>query len=138
MEEKVIMKRRFVILVAFCLGAGLAGCEEGGDITVDQVEPAVGAMQGDQPVKIHGSHFRTDIGYTVYFGKRKAKQVTVIDSETLVAVAPEAESAGPVDIQIHADNGPAWKVASAYQYQDQGGSVVEQLGEGQEKGSLKY
>ncbi len=132
--------RRVVAAVAVTLGLSLAACgsTEGGELSIRQLEPAVGPMTGDQPVKILGSGFRADIGYTVYFGPRKAPQVVIADSETMIAVTPAGGKPGKVDLVIIADDGPAWKVHEAYTYQEPTGNIVEQLGEGQKKGKLVY
>ncbi len=122
------------------LGGSLGACgsEEGGELNVQRLEPSVGPTTGEQPVKLIGSGFRTDIGYTVYFGPRKAPQVVVADSETMVAVTPPAAKAGKVDLVIIADDGPAWKVHQAYEYQEPTGNIVERIGSGEKKGKLVY
>jgi len=119
----------------------LAGCGGGGEVEIVSVDPRVGALQGEQPVRIGGKNFRSDIGYTVYFGNQKALQVSILDENTLLAVSPSRDSAGPVDITIRADNGPAFRIANGYEYTDMGGNVVEQLGDqpGQTgQGNLAY
>jgi hypothetical protein len=111
-----------------------AGCGEGGgEMSIISVDPRNGPTQGQQPVKIMGSNFRTDIGYTVFFGNQKSPSVTIIDPETMVAVAPPYEQEGPVDIQIRSDDGSAWRISDVFEYQELGGGVVQQLGEGPER-----
>lgn len=118
------------------------GCgDEGGEIGITDVQPRAGATQGEQPVKILGHNFRTDIGYTVYFGNKKATSVTILDPETILVTTPQRDEAGAVDVTIRADNGPAFRIASAYNYEEMEGSVVEGLGEGaasSKKGNLQY
>ena len=125
-----------------CIVVPFTGCgSEGGEMSIQNVEPRNGPTQGQQPVKIAGSNFRTDIGYTVFFGNRKSPSVTIIDPETLVAVAPPYEEEGAVDITIRSDDGSAWRIADVFEYQELGGGVVEQLGEGPEQqqgGGLAY
>lgn len=145
------MDRTRILWVARTIGLCLAiavtsasaalGCgEEGGDMAIADVQPRVGALQGDQPVKIMGANFRTDIGYTVYFGNKKAGSVTILDPETLLVTTPQRDEAGAVDVTIRADNGPAFKIAQAYRYEDMGGSVVEGIGgaAASKKGNLQY
>lgn len=133
------MKRASIALI-LALALPLVGCGKKGDIQVDSIEPQVGGLQGQQPVKIHGANFRTDIGYTVYFGKSKSDQVTILDDSTLLVQSPPRDNPGPVDLIIVADNGPAWKISHGYQYEDQSGSVMEKMGEakGKAKGKLVY
>ncbi len=112
------------------VAASTAGCGASeGDTVILNVDPRAGATIGDQPIKILGQHFRNDIGYTVYFGSKRAGNVTILNPETLLAVSPQVDAPGPVDITIRADNGPAWRISKAFKYEDMGGSVVEGLGE---------
>ena len=112
------------------VAASTAGCGASeGDTVILNVDPRAGATVGDQPIKILGQHFRNDIGYTVYFGSKRAGNVTILNPETLLAVSPQVDAPGPVDITIRADNGPAWRISKAFKYEDMGGSVVEGLGE---------
>ena len=112
------------------VAASTAGCGASeGETVILNVDPRAGATIGDQPIKILGQHFRNDIGYTVYFGSKRAGNVTILNPETLLAVSPQVDAPGPVDITIRADNGPAWRISKAFKYEDMGGSVVEGLGE---------
>jgi len=123
------------------LGAGMGCGGEGGDMAITDVQPRAGATQGEQPVKIMGHNFRTDIGYTVYFGNEKAGSVTILDPETLLVTTPTTEDPGTVDITVRADHGPAFKIAQAFTYEEMAGGVVEGLGEGAtstKKGNLQY
>lgn len=124
------------------LGGPAIGCGDGGgEMGITDIQPRAGATQGQQPVKILGRNFRTDIGYTVYFGNKKATSVTILDPETILVTTPQRDEPGPVDVTIRADNGPAFRIASAYRYEEMGGSVVEGLGEGaasSKKGNLRY
>ena len=105
------------------------------------MEPRNGAMQTQTPVTITGMNFRTDIGYTVFFGTNASPQVTIIDPETLLVAAPQVDSEGAVDVTVRADDGQAFRIVGAFEYQNVGGNVVEQLGSGptkREGGSLAY
>jgi hypothetical protein len=51
----------------------------------------------------------------------------------LRVTTPAADDPGPVDITVLADNGPAWKVSSAFEY------IVEAEGTGNaERGNLRF
>ena len=123
--------------LAFLLGCG----DEGGEMQILSIEPRNGATQGEQPVKIGGKNFRTDIGYTVFFGTKRAGQVTIVDPETLLVVSPPYETPGTVDITIRADNGEAFRIHDAFEYQEVAGGIIDRMGEGPAKndmGSLAY
>jgi hypothetical protein len=127
--RKVIGKRRGIgATLALLLGFCLAGCGAGagGELVVTNLEPRVGATQGEQPVRVVGSNFRQDIGYTVYFGAKRATQVTIMDDSTLLVATPQHES-GAVDVVIAADDGPAFRIVNGFTYADQGGNVMEQV-----------
>ena len=111
--------------------AGLVGCDAaaGGELAVTNLEPRAGATQGEQPVRITGTNFRQDIGYTVYFGAKRAGQVTIMDDATLLVATPPHDS-GAVDVVVAADDGPAFRLVNAFTFNDQGGNVMEQVGEG--------
>lgn len=119
-----------------------AGCgAAGGDMQILNVEPRNGATQGEQPVKIHGANFRTDIGYTVFFGNKRSRQVTILNEELLHVLTPPMEEAGRVDITIRADNGDAFRIADVFEYQVVAGGIVDQIGSGpakQNQGNLAY
>lgn len=120
----------------------MTGCKKDpNDMALQDLSPRAGAMQVEQPVTITG-RFRTDIGYTVYFGTERSQRVSVRDDETMVAVAPTSDRAGPVDITIIADNGPAFKISRGYVYEGTQGAGWENVGSGPQRntggGSLAY
>lgn len=127
------------LVVLLCLSSG---CDVGGDMAILDLDPKVGHTQGDQYVKILGKNFRQDIGYTVYFGTKKSKQVTILNPETILVSTPTGMDVGAVDIMIRADDGNAWRIADGFKFEDMGGSVVEALGSGasggKKKGNLAY
>src|SRR5690606_28307399 len=94
------------------------------------IEPRAGATAGDQAVKILGNNFRQDIGYTVYFGNKRSERATIMDEHTLVVATPMMDDPATVDVVVVADNGPAYRIASGFTFQDQGGNVMQQVGEG--------
>jgi hypothetical protein len=141
LRKDTLMNRALVVSgLAAALALATSGCGERGETKILNLEPRAGALQGNQPVRIQGANFRTDIGYTVYFGSKKSKQVTILDEGTLLVASPESQDTGAVDIIVAADDGPAWKIHEAFRYEDMAGSVVEQLGEteGEAKGKLAY
>lgn len=136
-------------LVIGGLAAGLilgfaSACDSGGEMAILDVNPKVGATQGDQPVRILGKNFRQDIGYTIYFGTKKSQTVTIRDPETLEVLTPQGMPEGKVDIMIRADDGNAFRIADAFQFQNMGGSIVEGIGapgaagKKEQKGNLAY
>lgn len=128
-----------LLAVATICGA-LAGCEGQKEMKVTGVSPKAGHLAGDQTVQILGENFRTDIGYTVYFGQAKARSVTIRDKGSLVVTTPPG-GAGPVDVTVRADDGNSFLVKQGFRYEDMGGSVVEGLGktgETKNKGNLAY
>ena len=129
------------LCLAFGLLLGLPACEDDGKMTVQRINPQAGHTQGDQPIEIHGKNFRQDIGYTVYFGNQKAKQVTIRDPNLIVVHTPKGDP-GAVDVTIRADDGNAFRIAQGFRYEDMGGNVVEGMGEGADgkkaKGNLAY
>ena len=136
------MFRTTTVAMMLALTFVLAACgSEGGEMEILTMEPKVGAMQTETPVKIGGQNFRTDIGYTVYFGHRKANQVTILDPQTLLVIAPTSPDPGTVDVSVRADDGGAFLIHDAWRYEDMGGNVVERMGESQMQeggGNLAY
>lgn len=117
-----------VILLGSACGGG------GGEMAVLDIEPRRGDLSGEVPVIIKGANFRTDIGYTVYFGNQRATSLTIVDDQNLRVTTPAVEEAKAVDIYVLADNGPAFKVAGAFEYVLQ----AETAGTGDMRGSLAY
>jgi hypothetical protein len=139
-----LCQRRNHAITLLGLTAALFGmaCDGGdGAVEVSNVTPRSGHIQGQQPVTIEGSNFRTDIGYTVFFGTKAATRVSVQNPEQLLAITPGVDSPGSVDMMIRGDDGTAIRIVDGYRYEDMGGSVVEQLGESGEAqgdGNLAY
>jgi len=79
-------------------------------------------------VKISGNNFRRDISYTVYFGNKRSERSTILDDHTLVVSTPQVDEAGPVDVIVAADNGPAFRIAEGFRYEEMGGNVMENVG----------
>ena len=119
----------------FCMA-----CQGDSQMTVTGINPRAGHLAGDQKVEIQGKNFRSDIGYTVYFGNAKAKNVTIRGTESLFVTTPSG-TAGPTDVTVRADDGNAFRLKQAFTYEDMGGSVVENLGEtagSKGKGNLAF
>jgi hypothetical protein len=117
-----------VILLGSACGGG------GGEMAVLDIEPRRGDVTGEVPVIIKGANFRTDIGYTVYFGNQRATSLTIVDDQNLRVTTPAVEEPKSVDIYVLADNGPAFKVGGAFEYVLQS----ETAGTGDMRGSLAY
>jgi hypothetical protein len=119
------------LAVSALMAPWLGGCEgaASGDPAVLNLEPRAGATAGEQPVRITGSNFRQDIGYSVYFGATRAPQVTIIDPNTLLVATPQHDP-GRVDVVVSADSGPAFRIRDGFEFTEQGGNVMEQVGEG--------
>jgi len=114
------------LFCAICISA--CGGEEGGELEILNIDPRAGAMSGEQPVRITGNNFRRDIGYTVYFGTRASTRSTLLDDHTLLVATPNADDAESVDVIVAADNGPAYRIADGFQYEDMSGNVMENVG----------
>jgi len=117
-----------------CASPLVAGCEGDGEMAVTNLEPRKGAIQTEQPVKISGQNFRSEIGYRIYFGNQVSRSVTIIDENTLLATAPTREDPGTVDLVILADSGEAFRIRNGYEYADVSGAE----GTDQTKGNLAY
>ena len=118
----------------------LIGCEGSKEMAIKGLNPQTGHVAGDQTVEIQGENFRTDIGYTVYFGQAKAKAVTIRSTEALAVTTPSGEK-GPVDVTVRSDDGRSFKIKQGFRYEDMGGSVVEGLGstgQANKKGNLAF
>jgi hypothetical protein len=102
------------LTVCACLGCG----DEGGEMAINNVDPRAGHLAGEEPVKIIGENFRTDIGYTVYFGTKRATSVTILDPSTILVTTPMVDDPATVDITLTADNGPAFRIAQAFSFED--------------------
>lgn len=131
-------RMRIIPVAMLCVLA--AACQNSGEMAVTGLNPRAGHIAGDQTVEIQGQNFRTDIGYTVYFGKGKAGNVTIRGKEALTVTSPSGP-AGPVDITVRADDGHAFLLKQAFTYEDMGGSVVEGIGKPgttKDKGNLAF
>jgi hypothetical protein len=133
---------RLALASGLVVGAlGLSSCGESGEPTgpmaVWDVQPRAGATAGEQPIQITGANFRQDIGYAVYFGSLRATAVTIMDTSTLLVVTPQHE-AGPVDVVVAAENGPAFRIQQAFTYADQGGNVMQQVGQPGQQGAERF
>ena len=128
-----------VVLAAAVLG-GAIGCNSaGGTMTILDVQPKLGPTTGEQPVRIIGQNFRTDIGYTVYFGTKKTESVTIRDPETLDVVTPPSMPVGKADIMIRSDDGSAFRIKEGFSFEDMSpGSNPTGTTEEEKKGNLAY
>lgn len=112
------------------LSLPLAACEEeGGPMAIYDITPRTGVTAGEQRVQITGANFRQDIGYAVYFGAQRATSVTIMDTNTLFVGTPQHD-VGRVDVVVAADDGPAFRIHEAFDFNDTGGTVGEHTGSG--------
>lgn len=109
----------YVVSIAALAGSlALAACGGDKETVITAIEPQTGPTNSEQPVKIMGQNFRPDIGYTIFFGTKRASTVTILSPETILAVSPRRDEAGPVDITIRADDGNAWRIAEGFRYEE--------------------
>ncbi|QQR90341.1 MAG: IPT/TIG domain-containing protein [Myxococcales bacterium] len=104
------------LLSGMMCGLLLMACGGAAEATVKGIDPSSGPTDGDQPVRIMGSNFSSDTGYTVYFGKEKSDSVTLINDKTIVAVSPRINQEGAVDVTIYSDDGAAFRIKDGYRY----------------------
>jgi hypothetical protein len=116
---------------------GIACGQGSGELAIYNIEPRTGATTGDQPVRISGANFRQDIGYTVYFGSVRAPRVTILDDSTLVVTTPQHDP-GRVDVVVVADDGPAFRIVGGFQFTEQGGGVIERVGDVAPQGEERF
>jgi hypothetical protein len=142
-EHAAVIGRLATGIAAAFVCIGTFACDSAGEMAILDVNPRVGATQGDQPVHIIGKHFRQDIGYTVYFGTKKTGSVTIRDPETIEVMTPNGMPEGKVDIMIRADDGNAFRITDAFTFQNMGGTNA--VGGGvpggpakEDKGNLAY
>ncbi|MCS6798278.1 MAG: IPT/TIG domain-containing protein [Myxococcota bacterium] len=123
--------RTSVLALALVTGSMASSCGGGGgEMGIVDIQPRSGSIAGERPIQIKGYDLRTDIGYTVYFGNKRAPSVTIIDPETLLVVLPSREQPGRVDVTVLADSGQGWKIRGA-----DGQGVFEYLTEAQAAGA---
>jgi hypothetical protein len=67
---------------------------------VTKLAPATGSVAGGKKVKITGLNFENPNATKVDFGKVAAKEFTVNSLRSITAVAPAAETAGPVEVTV--------------------------------------
>jgi hypothetical protein len=121
----------------------IVGCESKGPMSITDINPKVGHTAGEQPIRIVGNNFRQDIGYTVFFGTRKAASVTILDPSNILVTTPSQSGPGSVDVTIRSDDGSAFRIPGGFRYEDMAGDVMGKLGEAreakkEEKGNLAY
>lgn len=126
------------VMMVLAAALSLAACKESDEMAILDVQPRNGPTQGEQPVRIIGKNFRQDIGYTVYFGNKKAQELTLQDPETIVVTTPPAMPAGPVDIMIRADNGNAFKITQAFRFEQGQKGTLPAGAAKEDKGNLAY
>ena len=79
---------------------------------VTKLTPAKGSIAGGKKVKITGLNFENPNATKVDFGKVAAKEFTVNSLRSITAVAPAAETAGPVEVTVTNSAGTSASVAA--------------------------
>ena len=131
------MRATTIVMGVLVAALALAACKESGEMAILDVQPRKGHTQGEQAVRILGKNFRQDIGYTVYFGNKKAQELTLQDPETMIVTTPPGMAAGTVDIMIRADNGNAFKISQVFNF-EQSGPKKATGAEAEQKGNLAF
>lgn len=108
---------RLGVLAGLLASMTAAACSDEAP-SVKRVYPDFSSLRGDEDVRIEGSGFRNDIGYTVYFGTQRASSVMVEDEHVLVATTPGVDAPRQVDVRIVADNGKTFLLKKAFRYVD--------------------
>lgn len=125
----MVRKTLILVLCGVAVAIGMVACGgEGGELEILNIDPRAGATAGEQTVKISGNNFRRDISYTVYFGTKASERSTIMDDHTLVVATPGSDEAGPVDVIVAADNGPAFRIREGFRYEDMAGNIMENVG----------
>ncbi len=116
------------IYVLLFVGIGCVACWGGGDPLVKRVEPNRGPVDAEQSVRILGDNFRTDVGYTVYFGSVKSPAVTILNDKTIMAEVPAEQTPQAVDVTLYSDDGVAFRIKQGYRFDvpEKGSSVTAQ------------
>jgi hypothetical protein len=105
----------------------MGGCNKG--FSIDDVAPAVGVMAGNEPVKIRGSGFDPQTGYTVYFGTSKSPHVVVSGSDSITATTPTSEKPGAVDVRVLTDSGEEYLLRRAFRYIEKADLDIRDFGQ---------
>jgi len=109
--------RRLGVLAGLLTISALAACSDEAP-SVRRVYPNFSSLRGDEDVRIEGTGFRNDMGYTVYFGTQRASSVMVEGENALIATTPGVDAPREVDVRIVADNGKTFLLKKAFRYVD--------------------
>jgi hypothetical protein len=104
----------------------VVGCKNG--FSIKDVSPAVGVLAGNEPIKIRGSGFNPQTGYTVYFGADKSPHVVVSGSDSITATTPRASKPGRVDVRLLTDAGEEYLLRNAFRYIEKGDLDIRDFG----------
>ena len=94
-------------------------------LTIERVEPGRISVWGGTPVTVSGSGFSQ--APRVLVDGRRCPVVAVVDDSHLLAVTPEGERLGPVDLLVASEAGQA-ALLGALIYEDPGFHLSEDLG----------
>lgn len=107
-----------IVIIQLAIGAALFGCKGDGAVSITDLNPRRGDVQGEDPVRIFGNNFRNDIGYTIYFGAQKASSVVIVNPSTILLSTPAQRTTGVVDVTILADDGNAFRIPQGFSYEN--------------------
>ena len=116
-----------IYTVLFLAMATLYSCSK--HLSVESIDPKVGPTAVDQQVRIHGENFKRDGAYRVYFGGKRARNLTILSDTELMVTAPRLTDAKSVDVVVRADDGTVFRIKNGYKYVEMAGNVLEKIGE---------
>jgi len=120
-------KQRGILGVIIGAVLVLAACEKPqAEMAFSRLDPNFGGLQGGKTVRVVGQRIRLDIGYAVYFGDLRSSQVSIESENALLAVTPRRTTPGAVDVTVRADNGMVFVIKQAFEYINQGGSLLDE------------
>lgn len=90
------------------------GCRE--TLKVEGIRPALGVTRGNEQVTISGSGFDAQQPFSVYFGSQRARSVSTIGSDRLIATTPAREKSGRVDVRIVAGDGREFVIRQGFEF----------------------
>jgi hypothetical protein len=84
------------------------------------ISPRHGRVAGGEPLRIIDRDLTGHGAPVVFVGARAARGVVLHDDRVMTVIAPEAEAAGVVDVEIHFADGTTRVLPQAFTYEDHG------------------
>jgi hypothetical protein len=114
-----------VLAIMAFMTVGLISCMSSEDLlqdnpadrsgpTVLQIVPDIGVIEGGTPVTISGRNFKS--GTDVIFGGFLARDIQVVDDQTITAVTPAQGTAGKVDVKLRDAMGQITAAAGGFTF----------------------